>query len=141
MIDKFLDTHANALQLRARRTKILASNIANANTPRFKAQDLAFAEVLRDVNGPGKSAVTPGNRLKLSTSSLSASNSQHISSAKSVNNAQVMYRIPEQASLDGNTVDMDLEQARFAENNVRYQASLQFINSRVSGLIRTLRSE
>jgi len=55
MIDKFLDTHANALQLRARRTKILASNIANANTPRFKAQDLAFAEVLRDVNGPGKS--------------------------------------------------------------------------------------
>jgi flagellar basal-body rod protein FlgB len=52
-----------------------------------------------------------------------------------------MYRNPEQASLDGNTVDKDLEQARFAENTIRYQASLQFINSRVSGLMRAIRGE
>lgn len=143
MIDKFLATHADALQLRARRTQVLASNIANADTPGYKARDLAFAEVLHDVKGTGSSAATSGNRLKLSASNdaLHTTNSRHISTAPSTGHALLMYRQPEQASLDGNTVDKDLEQARFAENTVRYQASLEFINSRVSGLIRTLRSE
>lgn len=143
MIDKFLATHADALQLRARRTQVLASNIANADTPGYKARDLAFAEVLHDVKGARSSAVASGNRLKLSGSgdALHTTNSRHIRTASSAGYAPLLYRQPEQASLDGNTVDKDLEQARFAENTVRYQASLEFINSRVSGLIRTLRSE
>lgn len=143
MIDKFLATHADALQLRARRTQVLASNIANADTPGYKARDLAFAEVLHDVKGTGSSPTASSNKLKLSGSSdaLYTTNSRHISNTPRTGNAPLMYRQPEQASLDGNTVDKDLEQARFAENTVRYQASLEFINSRVSGLIRTLRSE
>lgn len=141
MIDKFLATHANALQMRSRRTNILASNIANADTPNYKARDLAFAEVLKDVNKPGAALSPHKSRLALSGSALSATNSRHIQKQTSLNNATVMYRQPQQAALDGNTVEKDLEQARFAENTVRYQASLQFINSRVSGLIRTLRSE
>lgn len=141
MIDKFLATHADALQLRARRTQVLANNIANADTPNFKARDIAFAEVLRDVNGPGSKNPLRANKLALSGSSLVTTNSRHINKGSSSVNAPLLYRQPEQASLDGNTVDKDLEQARFAENTVRYQASLEFINSRVSGLMRTLRGE
>jgi len=143
MIDNFLATHANALQLRARRTQVLASNIANADTPGYKARDLAFAEVLHDVKGVGGTPAASSDRLKPSGSgnALHTTNSRHISTSSASTNAPLMYRQPEQASLDGNTVDKDLEQARFAENTVRYQASLEFINSRVSGLIRTLRSE
>ena len=145
MIDDFLATHADALQLRARRTKVLASNIANADTPGYKARDLAFAEVLHDVQGASSATAAAVNRLKLAGSdasdALSTTNSRHISTATATANAPLMYRQPEQASLDGNTVDKDLEQARFAENTVRYQASLEFLNSRISGLIRTLRSE
>jgi len=141
MIDNFLATHANSLQLRARRTQILASNIANADTPNYKARDLAFAEVLRDVNTGTTHNVRKGSRLPMSGGPLMVTDSAHIGKSATPASAQLMYRQPEQASLDGNTVDKDLEQARFAENTVRYQASLQFINSRVSGLIRTLKGE
>ena len=141
MIDEFLATHADALHLRARRTQVLATNIANADTPNYKARDLAFSEVLKDVNKSNTSNSPPGNRLKLSGDSMHLTNSRHIASTRSTANAQLLYRQPEEASLDGNTVDKDLEQARFAENTVRYQASLTFINSRVSGLIRALKGE
>lgn len=138
MLDKFLATHANSLQLRARRTQILATNIANADTPKYKAKDLAFAEVLRDAG------TASGKRMRRTgrSAALRTTNSRHINhSTDSMSTAKLMYRQPQAASLDGNTVDKDLEQARFAENTVRYQASLEFINSRVTGLIRTLRSE
>lgn len=135
MIDNYLDVHASALHLRSRRTKILASNIANADTPGYKAKDLAFAEVLRDTSG------NINAETKLSKAQLNTTNNRHIRTLGSTSEARVMYRQPQEAALDGNTVDKDLEQARFAENTVRYQASLNFISSRVSGLIRTLRSE
>ena len=136
-IDNFLSTHADSLQLRARRTKILATNIANAETPNYKARDLAFAEVLRDAKGMhgGSRLATHGN------TPLRTTNPQHMSGTRTTKHAQVMYREPLHASLDGNTVDKDQEQARFAENTVRYQASLEFINSRVNGLIRALKGE
>lgn len=138
MIDDYLSVHANALKLRSQRTEILASNIANADTPNYKARDLVFAEVLQDTQMPGKSKQS---QLALS-GGLNTTDSRHIKTrSTSGSNAPIMYRQPEQASLDGNTVDKDLEQARFAENTIRYQASLEFINSRVSGLMRTLRSE
>jgi len=137
-IDNFLATHANSLHLRARRTKILATNIANAETPNYKARDLAFAEVLRDAGGPQ----TSKSRLALNNGqSLLTTNAMHINGNRSSTNASVLYREPLNASLDGNTVDKDQEQARFAENTLRYQASLEFINSRVSGLIRALKGE
>lgn len=140
MIDKFLDGPATSLHLRARRTKILASNIANADTPNYKARDIAFAEVLKDTK-MHTGASNSRNRLGLTSSSLVTTNSRHISTGASSTNAPILYRQPEQASLDGNTVDKDIEQARFAENTVRYQATLQLINSRVGGLIKALRSE
>lgn len=118
------------------RTKVLANNIANSDTPHFKARDIAFAEVLRDVNPQGQlRTATTAN------SSLHKTHAQHIGRSSLSLDAPVMYRVPEQASLDGNTVDKDQEQARFAENSIRYQASLQFMKSRVSGLMRALRGE
>ncbi|MFK8077113.1 MAG: flagellar basal body rod protein FlgB [Granulosicoccus sp.] len=138
MIDDFLSVHADSLRLRSRRTEVLASNIANADTPNYKAKDLVFAEVLQETKLPNSSK---GSQLEL-TNSLHTTNSRHIRTRSTGGfDAQIMYRQPEQASLDGNTVDKDLEQARFAQNTIRYQASLEFINSRVSGLMRTLRSE
>lgn len=138
MIDDYLATHANSLQLRARRTKILATNIANAETPNYKARDLAFAEVMRDVAGsPARNLRTSGR----SGSALRTTNANHISGSSTTKNAQIMFREPINAALDGNTVDKDQEQARFAENTIRYQASLEFMNSRVSGLISTLKGE
>ena len=144
MIDDYLGTHANALRLRSQRTKVLASNIANADTPNYKARDMAFAEVLRDVGGPAQFAP---KKLTLSrsqggTSGMSMTNDRHINGRQTAStSAPLMYRQPQEASLDGNTVDKDMEQARFAENTIRYQASLEFIKTRVSGLVRALRSE
>ncbi len=137
-IDNFLAPHANSLHLRARRTKILATNIANAETPNYKARDLAFAEVMRDVRG---SAQPQGGLSANNTSLLRTTNANHIGASNSSVHAKIMYREPLNAALDGNTVDKDQEQARFAENTVRYQASLEFINSRVSGLLRALKGE
>ncbi len=138
MIDNFLSVHADALTLRSQRTSILASNIANADTPNYKARDLVFAEVLKQSGSPN---VASNSKLALNDS-MQTTNVRHIKTRSSNgHSAPIMYRNPEQASLDGNTVDKDLEQARFAENTIRYQASLQFINSRVSGLMRALRGE
>lgn len=139
MIDDFLATHANSLRLRAQRTQILASNIANADTPNYKAKDLVFAEVLKDA---GTTPHMRSKKLALKGNGLKITDNRHIAGhTGNTASAPVMYRQPQSASLDGNTVDKDLEQARFAENTLRYQASLEFINSRVKGLIRTLRSE
>lgn len=139
MIDDFLATHANSLRLRSQRTQILASNIANADTPNYKAKDLVFAEVLKDA---GATPHKRSKKLALTGSGMSITDNRHIAGhAGTAASAPIMYRQPQSASLDGNTVDKDLEQARFAENTLRYQASLEFINSRVKGLIRTLRSE
>ena len=141
MLDNYLSVHANAIKLRSQRTQLLATNIANADTPNYKARDLAFAEVLRDVKAPGMPAALNRRKMQLSGGELNVTDSRHIKIRKVGMDAKLMYREPEKASLDGNTVDKDMEQARFAENAIRYQASLEFIKSRVGSLMRALRTE
>jgi len=128
-LDAALAVHVDAIRLRSQRTQILASNIANVDTPNYKARDLSFGDTL---------AGAMGNRLP-----MKATDSRHLKDRGSVasSHAQVLYRNPEAPSLDGNTVDKDLEQARFAENALRYQASLQFMQNRVGSLIRSLKGE
>ncbi len=114
--------HEQALQFRAHRNEVISSNIANADTPNYKARDLDFAAAL-------KSASTGGISLRR-TSDL------HLQPAQSLGHgAKLMYRVPSQPTLDGNTVESDVEQAAFAENAVQYRASLAFLD----GQIRTLR--
>jgi flagellar basal-body rod protein FlgB len=122
MFDNIFGIHEQALLLHGQRIGILANNLANADTPNFKARDIDFAAIL------GAS----DEQLPLTVSTTHAA---HIAPLESeMPSGELKYRNPYQASLDGNTVEMPVEQAAFSENNVRYQASLQFINNRIAEL-------
>lgn len=118
---KSLELHEAALRFRAHRNEVLSSNIANADTPNYKARDLDFAAVLRKVNGKGISLTRTS---ELHRSSWSTARSD----------GELRYRIPTQPTLDGNTVETDVEQAAFAENALMYRASLAFVDSQLRSL-------
>ena len=122
-LDKYLGVHAQALNLRSQRTELLAANLANADTPGYKARDIDFKSAMAQVNGMANGA-TPAVRLQTTSAG-------HIG-AKTINGSaapELKYRTPLAPSLDGNTVDAQLEQSAFAENTVRYQATLSFLSS------------
>lgn len=117
--------HAQALSLREARNGILTSNLANAATPGFKARDIDFATEMAARTGGG---------------SLRATDARHFAVGGGAPGG-LMYRQPVTASLDGNTVEPGVEQMEFAENTLRYQASLMFLNRRISGLNTAIRGE
>jgi len=125
-LDATLQFHAEALGLRALRQQILASNIANADTPGYKARDIDFNKSLQDA----VSGRVPANELTRTVK-------EHMSSPQSAapGGGPLLYRQVVQPSLDGNTVDMDVERAQFAENAVRYEANLMFLNSQLKSLL------
>jgi len=127
-MDNLFGIHAAALKLRANRAELLAANIANADTPNFKARDIDFKQTLKLAAGKSGEMVT--------------TNARHINSAgTSKMGAEIMYRTPTQPSLDGNTVDLQTERSAFLENSMMYQASLRFLNGRISGLMTAIRGE
>lgn len=128
-IDKAIGIHDQALFVRGRRLEILASNMANADTPNYKARDIDF-----------RAALTEAEELRLSVN-LSRTHERHIEGDKTARLEDALYRVPSQPSLDGNTVDPQLEQAAFTQNTVQYQASLEFLNRKISGLRSALRGE
>lgn len=115
--DTLFGIHGAALEVRAQRMGVLASNIANASTPGFKARDVDFREALASASNASDAAIDQG-----------------ISSA-------TKYRVPNQPSMDGNTVELSQEQTAFAENAVQYQTTLSFLNGRISQLTRALKGE
>jgi flagellar basal-body rod protein FlgB len=121
MFENIFGIHEQALLLHGQRIGVLATNMANADTPNFKARDIDFSEVLAGTDDSAGLA-------------LRTTQASHIANDAEPVGGQLKYRNPYQASLDGNTVEMPVEQAAFSENNVRYQASLQFINSRIAEL-------
>ena len=123
-----LGIHEQALQLRDQRSQLLASNIANSDTPGYKARDIDFREVLRDAS----------ERQSLS---LHASHARHIGFNDGGPQAEAQYRVPLQPSVDGNTVDEQIENAAFARNALEHQASFQFLNGKFTGLMKALRGE
>jgi flagellar basal-body rod protein FlgB len=126
-IDSALGIHTEALRVRERRTEVLAGNLANADTPGFKARDLDFNAVLAQHTAGTRLATTDPAHLGRATPGGGP--------------AELLYRVPEQSSLDGNTVDPHLEKAAFAENAVRYQATLMILGSRINGLMTAIRGE
>jgi flagellar basal-body rod protein FlgB len=127
-MDKLFGIHAAALKLRANRAELLAANIANADTPNFKARDIDFKHVL--------------NMTASKSGDLFTTNSRHIDiSGGSEMGAEMMYRQPNQPSLDGNTVDLQMERSAFMENSMMYQASLRFLNGKINGLMTAIRGE
>lgn len=137
MIDKLagsLNLHQEALNLRAERQKVLASNIANADTPNYKARDFDFSSEL--------SRAMDNGRASREGLSLATTSSRHIPAQAPVSMGRdLLYRVPDQPSLDGNTVDMDRERAQFADNAVRYQAGLTILNRKIQGLKSAMQSE
>jgi len=129
-LDKAMGIHETALYVRAKRSSVLSSNLANSDTPDYKARDIDFKNVLRNAAG----MQTTGN--------LKKTNAKHIQpggfDAKS---AELLYRHPLQPSLDGNTVDAQVEKAKFAENAMQYQTTLSFLTGRIKGLNKALRGE
>jgi flagellar basal-body rod protein FlgB len=109
--------------LQSRRTEVLASNLANADTPNFKARDVDFRAALADASAPG------------STLQMKATRAGHLGTNGAGDQVSLQYRTPLAPSLDGNTVDTHLEQAAFAENAVRYQATLTLLSSKFRSLM------
>jgi flagellar basal-body rod protein FlgB len=125
-INDALDFQQAALGLRAHRQQILAGNIANADTPNYKARDFDFSTALKEaVSGRGT-----GGGL-----SLVATSARHLQGTSDSGPVRLMYRTPAQASADGNTVDMDMERANFSENAIQYEAGLTFITQQFKMLI------
>ena len=118
--------YSSALQLRGKRNNILASNIANAATPNYKARDISFEDEIKkfDKNGP-----------------ILTTHNNHIvqNSGKSIN--ETSYREPLITSLDGNTVELAVEQMQFAENSMRYTTTVNFLNGKINKIISAIKGE
>jgi flagellar basal-body rod protein FlgB len=127
-IDDAFGIYAKALETYGRRAEVLAGNLANADTPGYKARDLDFKAILGGV---------VKNELPLAQSAHT-----HLATAdRGLSNEEQLYRVPLQPSVDGNTVDMQTEQAQFAQNALRYQASITFLDGSIRTLLSAIRGE
>lgn len=134
-LDNYLRFNETALSLRSQRQELLASNIANADTPNYKARDIDFASALQNAMAGGKNA-----------GAMNTTNHGHIPRGAATgdtlaNGTPVLYRGVVQGSVDGNTVDMDVERNQFADNALRYEAGIMMINSQLKGLMTALQSQ
>ena len=126
-----LNFQTQALNLRSERQRMLASNIANADTPGYQARDMNFAQALREATGASGTG----------SSAMSATQAGHISPvAGARSDSQKLYATAAQTNLDSNTVDMDRERANFADNAVKYEATLRFINASVRTTLDAMKS-
>jgi len=126
-IDKDFALHERALRFRSQRMEVLSSNIANADTPNFKARDIDFRQVMKTVR----------------TDALTTTQPQHYELEGGVppDQAALKYRIPFNTSFDGNTVELSMEQAKFCKATGDFQATLSFLENRVSGIRKALKGE
>jgi len=124
--DKALGIHEQALSLRAQRNEVLATNIANADTPNFKARDIDFRAALATAAGQPQT-------LQMAHTADAARDLGGTATVSPLE-AQLKYRLPNQPTLDGNTVEAHIEQTAFAENALNYQASLQFLGGKFATL-------
>jgi flagellar basal-body rod protein FlgB len=119
--DPLFGIHPDALQFQRQRMEVLAANIANADTPGYKARDLDFGKLLAAAQQqPAGNGATQAGHLPLDPQAL---------------NAATVWRVPMQPAADGNTVDMQVEQSQFAQSSLQYQASLSFIDGRMRSLL------
>jgi flagellar basal-body rod protein FlgB len=127
--EKAFGVHETALNLKAKRAEVIANNLANADTPNFKSRDIDFKKALELANSQR-------------ASKLIRTHESHIDSRIGTEIPGLSYRIPLQPDTgDGNTVEAQIEQTKFAENAMQYQTSLTFLNSRIKGLISALKGE
>ncbi|MBL4568027.1 MAG: flagellar basal body rod protein FlgB [Porticoccus sp.] len=125
LIDRALGMSPQALSILSKRSELIAANLANSDTPGYKARDIDFRDALATARGE-QSGFAVTNKMHLGANNFEGS---------------MRYRIPSQPSLDGNTVETDVEHAAFMENSIRYQASLNFVDGRIKSILLALRGE
>ena len=125
LIDNAMGVHAQALGLRSKRMEVLARNIANADTPHYKAKDIDFRSVLKQTR----------------EDALNSTHNMHMNMPMEESPGGEKYRMPFNASFDGNTVEMNVEQAKFGQVAADYQTTLNILENRVSGIRRALRGD
>ncbi len=126
-LDNALNAHSSAVLLRAKRAEILAANLANADTPGYKARDMDFKQVYSQVRAGGEIAPKLTHRSHFPINDNSALN--------------IMPRTPNKEATNGNTVEREVEQSAFSENSVRYLASLRFLSGSIKGISDALKGE
>ena len=131
-----LEFHAQALSLRAERQRVIASNIANADTPGYQARDFDFATALRQATG----SVASQGGIGMGIGSAIASGVMSPGGPGGRLQPTLRYAVPSQTSLDSNSVDMDRERAAFADNAVKYESTLRFINGSVRTMLDSMKS-
>ena len=132
-LNSSLDFQGQALSLRAERQRLIASNIANADTPGYVARDINFAQALMEATGSATS-----------TPALRTTRAEHFAGTSGTgarSEAGLLYATPSQTNLDRNTVDMDRERANFADNSVKFEATLRFINSSARTMLDAIRGQ
>ena len=130
-LDNMLNFHAQALKVREQRQQVLASNIANADTPNYKARDLDFKTTLQ---GALKGTAASGGVAMATTAPGHLKGNPGMTA-----NANLQYRNPAQGNIDGNTVDMDAERAAFAENTIHYEFNLTRLGQQIKGLLAAIK--
>lgn len=132
-----IDFQSRALELQAERGRVLASNIANADTPNYKARDFDFQQALAAATQSGQAgSATALAPVRTNPAHLAGAGAAAASAAP-----PLMYRAPLQSSIDGNTVDLDVERANFAENSVRYEATLRFLNGQIKEMMTAINGQ
>tara|TARA_E500000178_G_scaffold337578_1_gene376917 strand:+ start:486 stop:869 length:384 start_codon:yes stop_codon:yes gene_type:complete len=124
-LDNALGIHGKSLEVHSERLKILAGNIANVDTPNYKAKDVDFASVLQ----------------KLNKSDVRATHEKHFPVGELEKRTGLKFRVPFNPSDDGNTVEIGIEQAKYGEAASRYKATAQFLENRIGGIRKALRGE
>ena len=125
-IKKQLTFFGSALNIRNKRNDIIASNIANAATPNYKARDINFLDEFKKVTNTGEIKITHSNHIPTKNYNISG---------------KAFYRDPVIASSDGNTVELSVEQMQFAENTMKYQTTLKFLNGKITKMLSAIRGE
>lgn len=130
-LDKVFGVHEQGVRVRERRAELLASNLANADTPNYKARDIDFKQVLQQAEA-GSAATN-----------MKVTQTKHLQADgfAAGMNAELLYRNPLQPSVDGNTVDSQQEKAQFIQNAMQYQASLSFLSGKIKNLMTALKGE
>ena len=125
IFDSALSTHARSLEARSQRVEVLAQNIANADTPNYKARDLDFKTIFRSA----------------SEDTMQTTHGKHMALPVDENADGMKYRIPFNVAFDGNTVELNVEQAQYGKAAAEYQATVNFLQDEIGGLRKALRGE